>query len=44
VQVLDSVKYEPFDLKLALPDGQDRSDLSGYNPKHTPSKPRKADR
>ncbi len=38
VQVLESVKYEPFDLKVGLPDGKDRSDLSAYNPKHTPSK------
>jgi hypothetical protein len=44
VQVLDSVKYEPFDLKLALPDGKDRSDITQYNPKHTPSKPRKPGR
>jgi len=35
------VKYEPFDLKVALPDGKDRSDLTQRNPKHTPSKPRK---
>jgi hypothetical protein len=41
VEVLESVKYEPFDLRLALPDGKDRSDLSAYNPKHTPSKPQK---
>ena len=40
VQVLDSVTYQPFDLKIALPDGTDRSDISRYNPKHTPSEPR----
>jgi hypothetical protein len=40
VQVLDSIKYAPFDLKIALPDGQDRSDITQYNPKHTPSHPR----
>ncbi len=40
VQVLDSVSYEPFDLKVALPDGTDRSDISKYNPHHTPSTPR----
>ena len=28
MQVLDAVKYEPFDLKLALPDGKDRSDIA----------------
>ncbi|HUT10247.1 MAG TPA: right-handed parallel beta-helix repeat-containing protein [Thermoguttaceae bacterium] len=39
VQVLDSVTFEPFDLKLALPDDTDRSDISHYNPKHTPSSP-----
>ena len=39
VQVLESIKYKPFDLKVALPDGTDRSDISKYNPKHTPSKP-----
>ena len=37
VQVLDSVTYEPFDLKLALPDGKDRADITAYNPKHYPS-------
>ena len=41
VQVLDSVTYQPFDLRIALPDGRDRSDISGYNPKHVPSKSRK---
>ena len=30
VQVLDSYKFEPFDLKLALPDGKDRSDFAAY--------------
>jgi hypothetical protein len=42
VQVLDSVTYQPFDLKIALPDGTDRSDISSYNPKHTPSQPRRS--
>lgn len=37
IQVLDSIRYEPFDLKIALPDGTDRSDISRYNPKHMPS-------
>jgi hypothetical protein len=39
VQVLDFVKYEPFDLKLALPDGRDRSDITLYPMKHTDSSP-----
>jgi hypothetical protein len=39
VQVLDFVKYEPFDLKLALPDGKDRSDITQYPLKHTVSSP-----
>ena len=30
VQVLDFIKYEPFDLKIALPDGKDRSDITQY--------------
>jgi hypothetical protein len=38
LQVLDSIKYEPFDLRIALPDGKDRSDITAYNPKHTPMK------
>jgi hypothetical protein len=42
IQVLDSIRYEPFDMKLALPDGRDRSDLSAYNPKHSASKSRAA--
>ncbi len=42
LQVLDSLTYEPFDLKLALPDGTDRSDTSAHNPKHVPSKPRRS--
>ncbi|MGA2033549.1 MAG: hypothetical protein ABSG68_14940, partial [Thermoguttaceae bacterium] len=37
VQVLDAVKYEPFDLKLALPDGTDRSDITRSCPKHVAS-------
>jgi hypothetical protein len=40
VQVLDSVTYEPFDLKLALPDGKDRADITACNPKHYPSQRR----
>ncbi len=36
VQVWDKVSYEPFDLKIALPDGKDRSDIAQYNPKHEP--------
>ena len=38
VQVLDAITYEPFDLKIALPDGTDRSDISKYNPTHFISK------
>ena len=38
VQVLDSINYEPFDLKIALPDGKDRSDVAAYPLKHVPSK------
>jgi len=38
VQVLDSIGYEPFDMKIALPDGRDRSDLAAYPLKHVPSK------
>ena len=41
VQVLDSVRFEPFDLKIALPDGKDRSDITQYPLRHVPSKPRK---
>ena len=41
VQVLDTIKYEPFDLKLALPDGADRSDITPYCPKHTDSTERR---
>ena len=37
VQVLDSVRYEPFDLRIALPDGKDRSDITQYLPEHTPA-------
>ena len=40
VQVLDSIAYEPFDLKLALPDGRDRSDITACNPRHFPSQAR----
>jgi hypothetical protein len=39
VQVYDSIRYEPFDLRLALPDGEDRSDITRYLPRHTPSGP-----
>jgi hypothetical protein len=39
VQVLDSITYAPFDLKIALPDGKDRSDITKYLPVHTPAKP-----
>ena len=39
VQVLESIRYKPFDIKIALPDGKDRSDITKYDPKHTPSKP-----
>jgi hypothetical protein len=39
VQVLDFVRYEPFDLKIALPDGKDRSDITQYPLRHTPSSP-----
>ena len=39
VQVLDFVRYRAFDLKLALPDGKDRSDITQYPMKHTPSRP-----
>ena len=38
VQVLDGIKYESFDLKLAFPDGKDRSDMSQFNPKHVERK------
>ncbi|MFB3894387.1 MAG: discoidin domain-containing protein [Phycisphaerae bacterium] len=37
VQVLDFIKYDPFDLKLALPDGKDRSDITAYPMPHKPS-------
>lgn len=37
VQALDSIAYRPFDLKIALPDGTDRSDISKYNPPRVPS-------
>ena len=41
IQVLDTVKYEPFDLKLALPDGADRSDITRFCPPHVDSTPRR---
>ena len=34
VQVLDGITYAPFDLKIALPDGKDRSDISMYPLRH----------
>jgi len=37
VQVLDRITYTPFDLKIALPDGKDRSDLTGYPLRHDPA-------
>ncbi len=42
LQVLDSITYRPFNLKLALPDGRDRSDISHYNPRHVSAEPRSA--
>ena len=39
VQVLDSIRYEPFDLRIALPDGKDRSDLAAYPLRHIRSTP-----
>jgi len=44
VQALDFIRYEPFDLKVALPDGKDRSDITAYLPKHTESRPYSAGR
>jgi hypothetical protein len=44
VQVLDSVTYEPFDWRLAPPDGADRSDITAHNPRHVPSQPRRPGR
>ncbi|HUV39273.1 MAG TPA: discoidin domain-containing protein, partial [Planctomycetota bacterium] len=44
VQVLDFIRYEPFDLRIALPDGRDRSDIAQYNPKHAPMQPYKPNR
>jgi hypothetical protein len=41
VQVYDFVRYEPFDLRLRLPDGQDRSDITRYPLRHTPSRERR---
>jgi hypothetical protein len=43
VQVLEFIKYEPFDLKIALPDGKDRSDIPKYNPKWEFTRPYKSD-
>lgn len=42
LQALDSISFRPFDLKLALPDGRDRSDISHYNPRHMSAEPRGA--
>jgi hypothetical protein len=39
LQVLDSITYEPFDLRIALPDGKDRSDIAAYPVKHVESRP-----
>jgi hypothetical protein len=33
IHSITAKKYEPFDLKLALPDGTDRSDITRYNPR-----------
>jgi len=41
VQVLDSVQFQPFGLKIALPDGRDRCDITQYPLRHSPAKPRK---
>ena len=38
VQVWDFVRFAPFDLKVALPDGKDRSDITQYPPQHTDSR------
>jgi len=38
VQALDGIAYAPFDLKIALPDGHDRSDVTAYPLRHDPSK------
>lgn len=37
VQVLDRIAFEPFDLRIALPDGKDRSDITACQPRHIPS-------
>jgi len=37
VQILDRINYTPFDLKIALPDGKDRSDLTAYPMRHNPT-------
>jgi hypothetical protein len=42
VQVYDFIRYQPFDLKIALPDGKERSDITAYPLRHTPSKARVA--
>jgi hypothetical protein len=39
VQVWDFVRFAPFDLKLAVPDGKDRSDITQYLPQHIDSSP-----
>jgi hypothetical protein len=38
VQVLENITFEPFDLKISLPDGKDRSDITAYPLKHAESK------
>ena len=37
VQVVESIAFEPFDLRISLPDGQDRSDITKYPLRHDPS-------
>ena len=37
VQVLDSYQFEPFDLRIALPDGKDRSQFTDYPLKRVPT-------
>ena len=41
LQVLDFIKFEPFDIKLSGPDGKDRSDITQYPLRHDPSQPYK---
>src|SRR5262249_27621553 len=44
VQVFDAIRYEPFDLRIALPDGKDRSDIAAYPLPHVASRPYVAQR